>query len=268
MKVESLKLIYFSPTGTTKRTLNAIAKGISCKKQTVLDITSSIIRNEEVPKIDEDLVLIGMPVYVERIPNVAYNYLLELHGNNKPVVLIAVYGNIDFGISLLELKDISRRVNLQVIAAAAFIGEHSFSNEENPIAQNRPDKLDIQKAEKFGRKVKKLLCNTPAVEHLVEPKITGTLPLIARITSQTSVRRFTYPPMIDKDLCTNCGICVESCPVAAIDPNDLHIDEHKCLRCFACVKKCNMNARKIEYRKKFLVKIFLNRKRKEPTVFI
>ena len=70
MKINSLKLIYFSPTSTTGKVVKAvkaIAKELGCEKQAALDLTSPIIRSKEVPKIDEDLVLLGMPVYEEKI---------------------------------------------------------------------------------------------------------------------------------------------------------------------------------------------------------
>lgn len=251
--------------------MKAFAEGLDCEKQSILDITSLIIRGEEVPKIDEDLILIGMPVYEEKIPDVARDYFLNLNGADKPVVLIAVYGNIGFGLSLIELKEISKQVNLQVVAAAAFIGEHSFSTTDNPIAKNRPDKLDLQKAREFGERVKEILRGIPSGEYVVEPEISGHLPLMARILPKNSAPRFTYAPIVDRDLCNDCGICVKSCPMAAIDPDDLSINEDKCLRCFSCVKKCKKKARKIKYKKKTLVTNVLRlrgRKRKEPTIFI
>jgi len=131
------------------------------------------------------------------------------------VVLIAVYGNIDFGLSLIKLNDISKQVNLQVVAAAVFIGEHSFSTKDNPIAKNRPDKFDLQKAREFGERVKEILRGIPSSEHVVEPEISGHLLLIARIPLKNSAPRFTYAPIVDRDLCNDCGVCVKSCLMAA-----------------------------------------------------
>ena len=198
MKINSLKLIYFSPTGTIGKVVKVVAKKLECEKQATLDLTSPITRHEEVPKIDEDLVLLGMPVYEEKIPNVARDYLLKLDGADKPVVLVAVYGNIGFGISLIELKEISKQVNLRVVAAAAFIGEHSFSNKDNPIAQNRPDKLNLRKAGEFGKRIKEILCSIPASEHVAEPEIAEHLPLMARILLKTALLVLpTHPLLIE-----------------------------------------------------------------------
>jgi len=49
---------------------------------------------------------------------------------------------------------------------------------------------------------------------------------------------------IDQDLCTQCGICAEGCPVGAIDSeNSALIDTEKCITCCACIKNCPQNAR-------------------------
>ena len=44
--------------------------------------------------------------------------------------------------------------------------------------------------------------------------------------------------------CTNCGACVDSCPVNAIAPaGDKHkIDADTCIDCAACVDTCPVSA--------------------------
>lgn len=46
------------------------------------------------------------------------------------------------------------------------------------------------------------------------------------------------------DKCTNCGACVDVCPVDAISPGDgKHvIDKDKCVDCGACVDECPVEA--------------------------
>jgi len=75
---------------------------------------------------------------------------------------------------------------------------------------------------------------------------------------------------VDNKKCNRCGICVNICPVGAIDKKELKIDDEICLRCFACVKKCTKEARKINFKKSWLVKFFLRKKgkiRREPKIY-
>ena len=41
------------------------------------------------------------------------------------------------------------------------------------------------------------------------------------------------------DTCDDCGICIEGCPVSAINPsNAAELDGLRCIDCFACIRNC------------------------------
>lgn len=63
--------------------------------------------------------------------------------NNCTAIIVVVYGNWDYVDALIELRDIAVKMGFKPIAAAAFIGEHSFSTEDSPIAYGRPDISDL-----------------------------------------------------------------------------------------------------------------------------
>ena len=48
------------------------------------------------------------------------------------------------------------------------------------------------------------------------------------------------------DSCTNCGACVDECPVSCISEGDSKylIDENVCIDCGACVGVCPVDAPK------------------------
>ncbi|MDP2216775.1 MAG: 4Fe-4S binding protein [Methanolobus sp.] len=53
------------------------------------------------------------------------------------------------------------------------------------------------------------------------------------------------PAIVDKDLCTGCVACVDSCPVEAISMNgkDLAVvDAEACVDCGDCVDTCPVDA--------------------------
>ena len=53
---------------------------------------------------------------------------------------------------------------------------------------------------------------------------------------------------VDRELCTGCGECVESCPVEAIemDGDTAKVDEDECTDCGACVDVCPVEAIEVE----------------------
>jgi len=50
--------------------------------------------------------------------------------------------------------------------------------------------------------------------------------------------------LVDSNLCSGCGICVDSCPVSAIEMMDsvAKVDPEKCTGCGICVDACPVQA--------------------------
>lgn len=271
MKLNSATSIYFSPTGTTKKVISAILKGMYIKSSTTIDMTKPNIRNNLSPAIEGDIVIIGVPVYEEKIPEMLCKFLISLEGNGKPVVLIAVYGNFGEGIALNELNDIAKNSGFSVVAAASFIGEHSFSTKEVPVQEGRPDYYDLSIAESFGRSILEKMKKVESLNNMILKIPEGKLPLMAKILPKNSARIFTKTPVADMNICNYCGACVKLCPMNIIDKDTLEIDDNKCIRCFCCVKRCPKSARKIIYKPNFIVTTMLrkkNKSKKTPQIFI
>lgn len=53
-------------------------------------------------------------------------------------------------------------------------------------------------------------------------------------------------PKVDKKLCKNCNMCVESCPVKAIAKDTKTIDYSKCIECMCCHELCMHKAVKLK----------------------
>ena len=157
MTIESAALIYFSPTGTTRKIVSRIARGIGSTELSDLDLTM----DQPIPKHSRsDIVIIGAPVYAGRIPLVTIQRLKKISVKEIPAVVVVLYGNREYEDALLELIHLSRSCGFQPVAAGAFIGEHSFATETYPIAMGRPDLEDLELAENFGAKVARELSST------------------------------------------------------------------------------------------------------------
>ena len=241
MKVDAVKLVCFSPTGTTKSVVNSICCGLAIDKVELIDITTPEARETKLLLAENELLVIGVPVYMGRVPAVINEWLNSIAGCNAPAVCVVVYGNREYDNALLELNDIVTERGCHVIGGAAFVGEHSFSCSERPTAEGRPDEVDLKEAELFGARINKKLFMVSPDKQFADINIRGTCPY----EGSTKLWNLDFIEVTSE--CTECGLCSTVCPVGAIDParNNL-IDIEKCLTCCACIKSCPQNARKVK----------------------
>jgi flavodoxin len=176
MSFSSLKLIYFSPTGTTKKILEAIGQGIGIEPVEHLDMTLPHAAEKPLGNFTNELVVIGAPVYVGRIPDDALKRFRHFRAWDTKAVLVVVYGNREYEDALLELKDLSKELGFVPIAAAAFIGEHSFSTKDIPIAEGRPDEKDLERAVAFGLSINQRLSDSASSDAPVSLTVPGNFP--------------------------------------------------------------------------------------------
>lgn len=266
MKIQSLKLVYFSPTGTTKAVLQGIARGLNYCDQETFDITTPEGRERSLQTSENDLLVVGVPVYMGRVPALIAEWLHSIEAKNTPAVLVAVYGNRAYEDALLELSDILVPCGCIPVAGAAFIGEHSFSHNEFPTAHGRPDISDLDQAELFGQKVQEKLNSISSIANHSAVQMPGLNPY------RWNGTLWDVDFIEVSDTCTQCGICAEGCPTGAIpSENSSVIDPEKCITCCACIKNCPQHARTIKAGlvKEASIRVHnLNKERKEPELFL
>lgn len=254
MTVNEAHLIYFSPTRTSKQVAEAIVHGTGIKNVVPVDLTRQ--KPEEMVIPASALAVIVVPVYGGHVAPLAMERLQAIRGVDTPTVLAVVYGNRAYEKALMNLDAFAILHRLKVIAGATFIGEHSYSTEEYPIAAGRPDASDLAMATEFGRKIKEKIEQATQPDTLYGVDVRAIkrpkqpiLPLLRFLRRAVKLRKSNTPlprtPQVeDESLCNHCGLCVSRCPSGAIVKGDeLHTDETKCIKCCACVKVCTRKAR-------------------------
>lgn len=255
---DPIRTIYFSPTGTTKKVAKAIARGLAAPtrntpRPVVTDIDLTYGESPVTRIAGEVVTILAVPVYGGHIPPTAAERIRKLHSAGSPTVVVVVYGNRAFEHAAVELADLARELGFRPIAAAAFVGEHSYSTPATPIAAGRPDERDLASAEAFGRTIRERLDRgdlTPVDVSRLKDRPTPIIPLLRFIGFVLNYRRrqkrhpVVQLPAGDASLCTHCGRCAAICPVGAIARgNEEQTDPSRCLRCCACVKGCPVGAR-------------------------
>ena len=234
MNINKVKLVYFSPTGTGKKTVFEIAKGTGLATATV-DLTQSNAGQINIKLEKEDLAIFAVPVYGGRVPQLALDRLNNVKGDFTPAVLVALYGNRAYEDALLELHNTTKALGFKTIACAAFIGQHSFDSEDTPIASGRPDSEDLKKANEFGVKI---IEKIKGIGELSEIKVPGNYPY--REGGSGSPRS----PETDEAKCILCGLCASVCPTGCIEVSDkVETQKDACIACTACVQNCPTGAR-------------------------
>ena len=266
MDINAVKLIYFSPTNTTKTILEAIAEGLEVDTIDRLDLTPPEARLWEFEEFRDGLTIVGTPVYSGRVPLDAIERLQKLRGINTLAIIVVLYGNRAYEDALLELRNLVMGAGFTPIAGGAFIGEHAYSNETTPIARGRPDGEDLKKAREFGKMVREKTRDIGAIKEIKPLLVPGAFPYRERKI------RSGISPVTQETICIKCKQCIAVCPKTAImAENTIITDQNACILCCACVKNCPTGARVVEnpqikgVAEKLSVKC---RERKEPEMFM
>lgn len=223
MKIEKWIIAHFSPTGGTKKVAAAIAAGFNTPvvEMDLTKVDSSVTLGEN------DALMAVLPVYAGRVPQISLERLSVLKANGQKAVAVVVYGNREYDDALLETKDALEAGGFQVIAAAAFIAEHSIVRS---IAAGRPDAED------------EALCRQFAADVMAKADDAATVQVPGN-TPYKELKPSAFHPAASAS-CVKCGVCAQQCSVGAIpldDPRETLGDV--CINCMRCVEACPQQCR-------------------------
>ena len=229
-----------------------------------IDFTPPSARQKHCSFGSDDVVVFGVPTIAGRVPNVLLPFLETLEGGGAMAVPVVLYGNRNFDDSLIELRNILESRGFHTVAAAAFIGEHSFSR---LLAAGRPDEEDMEDADRFADYVADKIGSIMTAVH----KIGDTFDRIDHYTdkagdSSGSTGRLFGKSGLLEDMSGQSvreGLLARMCPVPVEGQDPLRpyyrprdrkgnfidilkvkpkLDEDKCTGCGICVEACPMGS--------------------------
>ncbi len=245
--LSSVQIVYFSPTGTTRRLSVCIGQTLAEKLEqpaAVHDVTSPESRAEALRFGPDDTAVIAFPVYAGRLPNLLLPYIKTLRGDRTAAVPLVVFGNRCYDDALPELGLLLESQGFRCVSAAAFAGEHAFSR---ILGAGRPDEADLLAArsfaEKTARKLKQGLFPQSIWDLLGEPERPLRPYYIPRDTQGNPINILKVKPKLDPEKCVSCKKCVTLCPMVSIRAENVAEISGICIKCGACVKGCPNGAR-------------------------
>ncbi len=281
--MKKIRGMYFSGTGTTEKIVKALASEIAAEgfaKAEDINFSSLEARKHSYEFDPSDVVVFGVPVIAGRVPNVLLKFLKGSAGAETPsgitghgalAVPVVLYGNRNYDDALIELRNILEERGFHTVAAAAFIGEHSFSR---ILAAARPDEEDMKIASDFAKAVAGKINS-----------LDGRIPASIEVEGSEPLRDYYKPmdrhgnhinilkvkPKLDNSRCTGCGECVKACPMGSIKPDAPGVVDGICIKCCGCEKKCPEGALYFDdpgyiYHKEELEFLYAGNRR-EPEVF-
>ena len=217
----------FSPTGGSKKVLGKLVEGMGqCEGGEVCELDLTKVDDREGFALScgsEDLLVLAFPVYTGRVPLTLREAIAGIEGNGAKAVVVATYGNRHYDDAIREAYDFLNERGFEVVAAAAFSAEHSFTGN---VGGGRPDADDLAKAVEFGRAIGAKFA--AGAEKLAE--VPGNFPYM------DYQGNMPFHPATS-EACTQCGVCVDVCPTANVDAETFETGM-SCIQCGACIKVC------------------------------
>lgn len=244
--LQKAAVVYCSPGGSTRHVAQVVEKKLEHAGMTIVsadlgkgDDGSSVISELGNEKI---CLFIGSPVYVNHPVPPVMRFIADLPENAEVyAVPFITWGGASSGIALYDMGKALMDKGIPLVGAGKVLALHSMMWRcENPLGEDHPDEED-------DRLIGELVSGVLEKTAIGSPE---TLPLIdlayqpekvhaemEKITLETAKGHMPKKE-ISEELCTECGVCAEICPVQAIILSPYPEFSENCICCFQCVRNC------------------------------
>jgi flavodoxin/NAD-dependent dihydropyrimidine dehydrogenase PreA subunit len=236
-------IICFSQTGNTRKIAEQIQRGIIGAHH---DCHIVSLKDTDPQNLGRyDLVGIGAPTFYYREPRNVSDFIERMNkSENRHCFIFCTHGSI-IGNTFCYMQEALIRKGYQVIDAFDVYADSSLQFYPKVMhTKGHPDLAELSEAEKFEKNIcdKSLGITKGTVKPIpLFEKVENTWWVKDSEMLMPEVLRELFPKfVIDENRCTRCGVCVENCPVDAIDldAQPPEIQKQGCIFCLYCEKSC------------------------------
>ena len=190
--------LYYSPVGgtaiMTERLTKRIGELLGADSPEDISVGCYDLLGEQASGMtidDETIVVIGMPVYVGKLPIPAAEAMEKVRGNGAMAIAAVSYGSRSYGNALYELKTLVEGLGFRLVGAGAFLISYmALRGSSRSMAPS----LDLDSIKDFSDAVSgkiKRLSGTEIAEFRIEPapvEVNGKMPVhkISRISPRAA----------------------------------------------------------------------------------
>ena len=225
-------IFYFSATGNSKHAAKNIAEKTEDKTISITDCLKSG-KFDFTAKPNENIGFIS-PVYSSGLPITVIDFIqnLNIKTNNNYIFTLVTFGSFTGGASHM-MKNMLKEKGLKVNAQYSVRMPDTWT----PVF----DLTDREKNAKINLKADNKLCLTiRKIKHKTKGNYDlRRFPFYNVLYKDYDAIRYTSSLSVDEG-CTGCGICVNLCPVKAIEIKNgkpVRVKE-KCAMCLGCLHHC------------------------------
>lgn len=244
---EKALVIYYSQTGHTER-IGKLICDVWRKAGVSVDCSEyRELNNTEWEQYD--LIVMGTPVQYMDVPVNLQQWIHSLPKlRETPVASFVTYGGHGDGqhnTACSLLQNMAEKGGVPIGIGlfgnmSTFAPTWSLGNARRILAfKDRPNEKTYEQARTFAN----ALLNRSSSSRPYKINRQFGMDSLMRIFPQISMTKLMITAhYIDKNICIECGVCLNKCPTGAISPKQGAVDSTVCLACLGCVNNCPVQA--------------------------
>jgi ferredoxin/flavodoxin len=243
-------IMFSSPAGSTRKVAEALKEGFNRRKvkAALLDIARADCHSDFFKALeisgDHTCLFVGSPVYRDVAVPAIMDAIEKLPQMDRAfAVPFVTWGQACSGVALWQMGSALKKKGFKTAGAAKVLAEHSMMwQTDNPAGKGHPDQSDLHTVnELVGTLFHRFESND--IPDLSIDILDYQPPIRAeQMKKKISAPWKIVPKDVDPDLCTQCGICQEECPVGAVNLNPFPQFDRNCFDCFNCIRLCPEDA--------------------------